>query len=83
MAELIIIQLCLDNYIGEPYHHAKFHYDPFKAVPFGGPVDDAPHLGGQIPKNRSKKGMNRQFPAKSQKSLNFDIFKTRPTSHRY
>jgi len=48
---------------------------PGKDVPFGGPVNDAPHLWGQIPKNRSKEGVNRQFPAKSQKSLNFDIIK--------
>jgi len=49
---------------------------PRKDVPFGGPVNNAPYLGGQIPKNRSKRGMNRQFPAKLQKSLNFDIIKT-------
>ena len=47
-----------------------------KSVPSGGPVNEARYLGGQIPKHRSKMGVNRQFPAKSQKSLNFDIFKT-------
>ena len=49
---------------------------PQKDVSFGGHVNDTPHLGGQIAKNRSKRGVNRQFPAKSQKSLNFDIIKT-------
>ena len=30
VAKLIITQLCTDNYVGEPYHHAKFHYDPLR-----------------------------------------------------
>jgi len=47
-----------------------------KDVPFGGPVNDALHLGGQIPKNHSKRSVNGQFLAKSQKSLIFDIIKT-------
>jgi len=32
--------------------------------------------GVKSPQNRSKMGVNRQFSAKSQKSLNFDIIKT-------
>ena len=36
-----------------------------KDVPFGGPVNDAPIKGVKFFKNLPKKGLNRQFPAKS------------------
>ena len=48
---------------------------PCKDVPFMDPVNDAPHLGGHVPKNCPKRGMNRQFWVQLQKSLNFDIIK--------
>ena len=35
-----------------------------------------PIYGVKSPKNRSKRGVKRQLPAKSRKSLNFDIIKT-------
>jgi len=39
-------------------------------VPFGGLVDNAPHLGGHIPKTPILGGVNRRFQAKPAKSKN-------------
>ena len=50
-------------------------YDVFPQplVPFGGRVNIAPHLGGQIPQNPHFGGVNRRFQAKLVKSKNMHI----------
>jgi len=48
-----------------------------KQVPFGGRVDIAPHLWGQIPQNSRFGGMNRHFQAcNSQKNIKMHITET-------
>ena len=46
---------------------------PPKEVPFGGQDDGWRHMGKISPKNSSKRGVNRQFQAKTPKSLHRNI----------
>jgi len=46
---------------------------PPKKVPFGGQDDGRRHMGKIFPKNFQKRGVNRQFQAKTPKSLHCNI----------
>jgi len=53
-------------------HYGSNYAESRKELPFGGPHDGRPHIGGHIPQNPQKDGVVMRFQAISKKILKND-----------